>query len=252
MAPVLCSRWMPIGRAANGWFFRSTPPDCKVDGCLSPGRTVFLFVWLAVSVLAGNPGAPHRGRSRRLRRALPHRRPNPRLSAPSNTSKLPPVAWCCRRPRCAHRVHPGARRHRPAGLANIAARRVRLASRPESQGPLHSGQWPAHRPLGRDLIGPPAGGATVSDTAAIRSRRENRARPAGRFLDRHRTSSAGSCRRRGRRAGGRLDRLRGAGLRPFHPQRPAVGDPLALAETVPGPLTDAFAARPVSMASSSC
>jgi beta-ureidopropionase len=27
---------------------------------------------------------------------------------------------------------------------------------------------------------------------------------------------------------------------PFHPQRPASGDPLALAETVPGPLTDRF------------
>ena len=30
---------------------------------------------------------------------------------------------------------------------------------------------------------------------------------------------------------------------PFHPQRPADPDPLRLAETVPGPLTDAFAAK---------
>jgi N-carbamoylputrescine amidase len=29
----------------------------------------------------------------------------------------------------------------------------------------------------------------------------------------------------------------------FHPQRPASGDPLALAEPIPGPLTDAFSAR---------
>jgi predicted amidohydrolase len=29
----------------------------------------------------------------------------------------------------------------------------------------------------------------------------------------------------------------------FHPQRPASGDPLALAETIPGPITDAFARK---------
>lgn len=29
----------------------------------------------------------------------------------------------------------------------------------------------------------------------------------------------------------------------FHPQRPASGDPLALAETIPGPITDRFAAK---------
>jgi N-carbamoylputrescine amidase len=30
---------------------------------------------------------------------------------------------------------------------------------------------------------------------------------------------------------------------PFHPQRPASGDPLALAETIPGPLTDQYCAK---------
>src|SRR4051795_927442 len=35
VAPGLCSHRMPIGRAANGWFFRSTPPDCEVDGRVS-------------------------------------------------------------------------------------------------------------------------------------------------------------------------------------------------------------------------
>jgi N-carbamoylputrescine amidase len=33
------------------------------------------------------------------------------------------------------------------------------------------------------------------------------------------------------------------GFERFHPQRPASGDPLRLAEPVPGPITDAFAAR---------
>jgi predicted amidohydrolase len=30
---------------------------------------------------------------------------------------------------------------------------------------------------------------------------------------------------------------------PFHPQRPAVGDPVALAETIPGPITDLFSRK---------
>lgn len=45
------------------------------------------------------------------------------------------------------------------------------------------------------------------------------------------------------RAGAEVVTFAELAFEPFHPQRPASGDPLALAETVPGPTTDAFAQR---------
>jgi predicted amidohydrolase len=44
------------------------------------------------------------------------------------------------------------------------------------------------------------------------------------------------------RAGAEVAAFAELAFEPFHPQRPASADPLALAETVPGPLTDRFAA----------
>ena len=100
------------------------------------------------------------------------------------------------------------------GLADVAAGRARIPSRTESQGPLHPGQWPAHGPLGRDLVRSPSGRATLSDTAAIRSRRENRARSAvGRSRQGTERRTRRQRRRRGRREWGQPDRLRGAGVR---------------------------------------
>jgi predicted amidohydrolase len=45
------------------------------------------------------------------------------------------------------------------------------------------------------------------------------------------------------RAGAAVVAFAELAFEPFHPQRPVSGDPLALAETVPGPTTDAFARR---------
>jgi N-carbamoylputrescine amidase len=45
------------------------------------------------------------------------------------------------------------------------------------------------------------------------------------------------------RAGAAVVAFAELAFEPFHPQRPASGDPLSLAETVPGPTTDAFAHR---------
>jgi N-carbamoylputrescine amidase len=45
---------------------------------------------------------------------------------------------------------------------------------------------------------------------------------------------------RAARAGASLVAFSELAFEPFHPQRPAAGDPLALAETVPGPVTDRF------------
>jgi hypothetical protein len=44
---------MPIGRVANGWIFRSTPPDCKVGGhfLLQEARVLFL-AWVFAAVAA--------------------------------------------------------------------------------------------------------------------------------------------------------------------------------------------------------
>jgi len=57
---------MPIGRAANGWIFRSTPPDCEVGGH-SLGRSVILLVWfLAATSTGGVRQVPPSPRSARV------------------------------------------------------------------------------------------------------------------------------------------------------------------------------------------
>jgi hypothetical protein len=46
---------MPIGRAANGWIFRSTPPDCKVGGRFHLRSLVFFLAWVFAATAAGGP-----------------------------------------------------------------------------------------------------------------------------------------------------------------------------------------------------
>ena len=100
VAPVLCSRRVPIGRAANGWIFRSTPPDCEVDGCLIPSEDRVL------TRLAGHLGPrchsqcdrSCRMARRTIRRQRRPRLPNRRSLGRSSTSRRPRDGWSCRPP----------------------------------------------------------------------------------------------------------------------------------------------------------
>jgi hypothetical protein len=49
---------MPIGRAANGWIFRSTPPDCNVGGHFSLRRAVFFLALVFAATAAGAAQSP--------------------------------------------------------------------------------------------------------------------------------------------------------------------------------------------------